>query len=88
MNWYKKAQEKPFFSDDSYGNFSVTIDGKTYNYYEMSPYQVSYYKKLFRVAPGKAFNELKNSRHSQPEKYKELSPVTRKMVQPELPFMS
>lgn len=66
-NWYKKAQNKPFFSDDSYGNFSVTIKGKTYNYYNMSPHQIIYYKKLFTVAPNRAFNELKNSKHSRPD---------------------
>ncbi len=83
MNWYKKAQNKPFFSYDDAGNFSVTIKGNTYDYYYMTPPIRNYYMKLFKVAPNRAFNELRNSRHSRPDLHKK---PEKKIIQPQLPF--
>jgi hypothetical protein len=76
MSWYKIAKlVLDFLSYDSYGNFNVSINGKKYTYYNVSPFFAEKYKWMIENSPrshGKVLEGLKKFRDT--EKHNQLNP--------------
>lgn len=88
MNWYKQAgMDLKFLSHDSYGNLRVLVNGRPYDFYDVSPFWANKIKWMIEKSkiPGEVIYNRHLKNFSNPERHKELNPEPPQTETPKKP---